>query len=211
MTEKTPADSLRSKKKRQAKLSLGASALGLGGLGAIAGSAAIRHPVSPSRALKAVKLPKMKKPDLSTPEKRNAFADKLKDKGYVAGAVSGGVGGIGGLNFAAIQRQESKKRSEVKKSIEGDRETRSKMTTAALLAGGGTVAAGYRAADKDILRGTKGLTKGRKAKKAAPKIAASRRGMLVTGGALAAAGAGNEVYRRKSGAAYKSYFDHAAQ
>lgn len=73
------------------------------------------------------------------------------------------------------------------------------------------MAAGYRAADKDILRGTKGLTKGRKAKKAAPKIAASRRGMLVTGGALAAAGAGNEVYRRKSGAAYKSYFDHAAQ
>jgi hypothetical protein len=205
MTEQTNAESLRRKKQRQAKLSLSASALGLGGLGAIAGSAIVRrHPVKVT-----LKVPKFKKPDVSTPEKRAKLADDLKDKGYVAGAVSGGVGGIGGLNFAAIQRQESKKK--VSKSIEGDRETRSKMTTAALLAGGGTVAAGHRVADKDILRGTKGLTKGRKAKKAAPKIAASRRGMLVTGGALAAAGLGNEAYRRKSGAAYKSYFDHAAQ
>lgn len=107
----TPAE-LKRKKSRQAKLSMGASTLGLAGGAALAGAAIVRKPAmfKPSAIANGVKNIKLKRPDLSTDASRSAFADKIKDNGYLLGGGAGAVGGIGGLNFASIQRDEAKMR-----------------------------------------------------------------------------------------------------
>ena len=106
------AEEIKRQKSRQAKLSLGASTLGLAGGSALAGAAIVRKPgmFKPSAVAQGVKNIKLKRPDLSTHATRAAFADKVKDKGYLLGGAAGAVGGIGGLNFASIQRNESKMR-----------------------------------------------------------------------------------------------------
>lgn len=122
---------------RQSKLSAATGAAGLLGLGAIGTSAIIRRPhlAKPSyvaNKAKAFKKPSM--PDLSTDAKRIAFADNMKDKGYIAGSVAGGIGGVSALNFA---RNQSKDAQEIQKSIEGDRVNRTRALAVGSTAGGG--------------------------------------------------------------------------
>lgn len=142
MTTQDEKEQLQRNKKRQAKLSYAASGAGLTAGALLAGSAVIRKPdaFKPKAVLagaKNVKNVRLRKPDLSTPESRAKFADKMKDRGYLIGATGGAVGGLGGLNFARLQRKEAD--TLVKKN---DRKQHLATSVAAL--GGAGVAAGYR-------------------------------------------------------------------
>jgi len=95
---------LRHRKKIQAQISTAGSISGLAGLSGLGTAALIRRkPGLFAKIPKAQKAIKLKGAD--------KVANDLKDKSYVAGSVATGVGGIGGLNFAAIQRAESRKRN----------------------------------------------------------------------------------------------------
>lgn len=98
---------LRRKKSVQAKLSTGSAVAGLTGLAGL-GTAAIvrRHPNT------FIKIPVLG-PQIKG-QGAAKVADSLKDKSYIAGATSTGIGGIGSLNFAQIQRAESHKRNQNK-------------------------------------------------------------------------------------------------
>ena len=89
---------LKNRKKWHSRTSLTASTLGLGGLGVI-GAAAIARKKPGMLGIKAKAGSKV----------ANKTALGIKDKGYLLGSAAGGVGGVGGLNFAAIQRAESNK------------------------------------------------------------------------------------------------------
>lgn len=98
---------MRHRKKLQAKISTAGSIAGLTGLAGLGTAAAVRkYP----NAFKSVPMVGRK---VAT-KGHQATADSMKDKSYIAGAVSTGIGGIGGLNFAAIQRAESRKRNQPK-------------------------------------------------------------------------------------------------
>lgn len=105
----TTYEDIKRKKARQAKLSYASSGLGLTG-GALVGAGAILK--KPKVAQKAAKgmATVLRRPDLSTAASRAKFAEKLTERGYAAGATGGAIGGIGGLNFASIQRDESNMR-----------------------------------------------------------------------------------------------------
>ncbi len=98
---------MRRKKKNQAKLSTAAAVTGLAGLAGLGTSAIVRHNPKAVAKIPALKA-KM------NGESAEALANSIKDKSYLAGATSTGVGGIGSLNFAAIQREESRKRNQFK-------------------------------------------------------------------------------------------------
>ncbi len=103
-------DDIKRKKKHQANLSYASSSGALAGGALLGASALIRRPKVAGAVARGSKALKLKAPDLSTDETRNAFAQKVKDKGYVVSGLSGAIGGVGGLNFASIQRDESKLR-----------------------------------------------------------------------------------------------------
>lgn len=91
---------LRRRKKLQGEISRTTSTLGLGALG-VTGAAALAS--KKPGALRAVqKVPGLKH---TTPE-------KMKDVAINTGLVSGGIGGVGGYNFAAYTGAESKKRKQ---------------------------------------------------------------------------------------------------
>ena len=104
--EVTP-DQMRHKKALQAKLSTGAAVTGLAGLAGLGASSIIRH-----RPQYLAKIPAMQKKIAA--QGAGKVADELKDKSYILGATSTGIGGIGSLNFAGIQRAEAKKRKQFK-------------------------------------------------------------------------------------------------
>ena len=106
--KQTTPEQLRRRKALQAKLSTGAAVTGLAGLAGIGASSIIRH--KPQTAAKIV--PALKNRIAS--EGAAKVADDLKDKSYVAGALSTGIGSVGSLNFASIQRAEAKKRKQFK-------------------------------------------------------------------------------------------------
>lgn len=98
---------LRRKKSAQAKLSTGSAIAGLTGLTGLGTAAIVRK--NPKTLIKF--------PVLGTKIKAQGadkVADSLKDKSYIAGAMSTGIGGIGSLNFAQIQRAEAHKRNQAK-------------------------------------------------------------------------------------------------
>ena len=112
----TPAE-LKDRKKTQSRLSLAGSAAGLTGLGLI-GTAAIARKkpglfnIKPTEnSTKIARHLNSLGGKATTPkqERANQIAGKIKDKGYIAGSIAGGIGGIGGLNFAAINRAEANK------------------------------------------------------------------------------------------------------
>lgn len=98
---------MRRKKKNQAKLSTAAAVTGLTGLAGLGTSAIVRH--NPKYV---AKIPALK--GKLVEGNADALANSIKDKSYIAGATSTGVGGIGSLNFAAIQREEARKRNQFK-------------------------------------------------------------------------------------------------
>lgn len=99
---------LRHRKKLQAKISTAGSIAGLTGLTGLGTAAAVRKYPNAFKKVPAI--------GASIANKgKHATADSLKDKSYITGAVSTGIGGIGGLNFAAIQRSESEKRRRISK------------------------------------------------------------------------------------------------
>ncbi len=138
-------EEIRRKKNRQAKLSYASSGLGLAGGALVGAGALIRKPkVGAKLAAGAGKARILRRPDLSTDKTRADFAQKVKEKGYGFGAGAGAIGGIGGLNFASIQRDESqlRRQSPPKKPVaKSDRTKNAVGGTAALGAAG--AAAGY--------------------------------------------------------------------
>jgi hypothetical protein len=96
---------IRRRKKAQGHITQTTSTLGLAGLG-VTGAAALAAR-KPGVLKQVQKLPKMK----------NATPEKMKDTAINTGIVSGGIGGVGGYNFAAYTNAESRKRKPVVKSM----------------------------------------------------------------------------------------------
>lgn len=113
-TENRMSDAeLRKKKKLQSRLSLTGSVLGLAGLGTLAGAGIVRRKPKLFGVKDVIRNDKF----TGVPYRnRDRVAQKIKDKGYILGSTAGGVGGVGGINFAAIQREESRRRAPVAKS-----------------------------------------------------------------------------------------------
>ena len=212
-------ESLKSSKRksRQSKFSAASAAAGLAGTTALGTAAVIRRPhLLKASYWKTKKLPEsitLKKPDLSTPELREKYANKLKDKGYIAGSIAGGIGGLGGLHFAAMQRAESKKeKDEVKKSIESERQRRQRATSAGLAVGAGGLLGATTLPDKRIRADhkTRNPLKMKRAKKAMRKeLLRSRATIAGTGAALGGLAIANEIHRNRGGRQYQGYFDYA--
>lgn len=97
-------DSLRHKKRVQAGISIGTSSLGLAALGTKGASAALPRAAGHLRKLN--KAPKA----IATPEAAKTTAQRLDRLSTTLVTGGAGLGGFGGFNFAAIQRQEGKKR-----------------------------------------------------------------------------------------------------
>lgn len=96
---------LRRRKKLQGQISRTTSTLGLTGVGLLGTSLALK-----------------KKPGMfkAVPGLKKANPDKLREGAQNIGLVSGGIGGIGGYNFAAYTNAESRKRKQgVMKSLDG--------------------------------------------------------------------------------------------
>jgi len=94
---------LRRRKKLQGHISRTTSTLGLTGVGLLGTSLALK-----------------KKPGLlkAVPGLKKANPDKLREGAQNIGLVSGGIGGVGGYNFAAYTNAESRKRQKVAKSMD---------------------------------------------------------------------------------------------
>lgn len=110
-SEKNPLtdDELRSRKRLNSRLLLTTSTLGLTGLGSIMVAGAMRK----NPKLFNIKNGNKFVRDKNTGTKYRVAdrkAQKLKDKGYIIGSTAGGIGGINGINFAGIQREESRRR-----------------------------------------------------------------------------------------------------
>lgn len=100
---------LKRRKKIQGRISQTTSTLGLTGVGI--GSAALIAGKKPG-ALRAVQR--------KVPAARKLTPEKLKDAGLYTSLASGGIGGVGGYNFAAYTNAESRKRQPVRKSVAPD-------------------------------------------------------------------------------------------
>ena len=138
--------------------------MGLTGAGLIATSALANRKPGALRAIR--KIPKL----------NNVTPAKIKDAGYITGSTAGGIGGLGGYNFAAYTNAEGKKRQAVKKSMdneisptygevgfskawepvarnytpEGQRRKRNKRQAAAGMGGGAAALVGAAALDEGI-------------------------------------------------------------
>jgi hypothetical protein len=103
--EKPPMapDKLRRKKKISADLTIASSTLGIAGLGALAGGKLL--PI----AAKSKKLTSLIKKPWS-PAKAHKVGSKMMNTGMGLSTGATGVGGIGGYNYASIQRAEARKK-----------------------------------------------------------------------------------------------------
>lgn len=101
---------IKRRKKIQGHITQTTSTLGLGSLGVLAASRGTKNPT----AYKAFK----KVPGLRKTTSPKQMQDKMKDAALTGSLVSGGIGGVGGYNFAAYTGAESRKRkaATVKKS-----------------------------------------------------------------------------------------------
>jgi hypothetical protein len=99
---------LKRRKALQGKISQTTSTLGLAGVG-VGGAAAL-----------ASKKPGALKHIRRMPGLKNTTEDKLKDAALYTSLTSGGIGGVGGYNFAAYTNAESRKRKPVVKSVDND-------------------------------------------------------------------------------------------
>jgi hypothetical protein len=97
---------IKHRKKVQGAVSRTTSTLGLGGLGLLGASAVAR------------KNPGVLKPLRKIPALKTATPDKLRETAQNVGLVSGGIGGVGGYNFAAYTSAESRKRKVVSKAMD---------------------------------------------------------------------------------------------
>ena len=95
---------LRRRKKLQGQISRTTSTLGLAGVGMLGTGLALKKKPTMLRAI-----PKYKHLSQSTIK---AKGQKLSDTATYTGIVSGGVGGVGGYNFAAYTNAESRKRKQ---------------------------------------------------------------------------------------------------
>jgi hypothetical protein len=93
---------IRRRKKLQGHISQTTSTLGLTGLG-ITGASALAARKTPGGAKVLGTLRKV-------PGMKNATPEKMKNTAINTGIVSGGIGGLGGFNFASYTGAESKKR-----------------------------------------------------------------------------------------------------
>lgn len=108
MTKRNMSDSeIRHRKKIQAVTSQTTSTLGLAGatlgVGAIAAS---KGRSAPARLKQIRKLPGHK----------NITEQKLKDRGLYTSLISGGIGSVGGYNFASYTAAEGRKKKQIHKS-----------------------------------------------------------------------------------------------
>ena len=90
---------IKRRKKVQGRISQTTSTLGLAGV--TVGTAAVLASKKPGSLKRMRKLPGQEK----------LTADKLKDAGLYTSLASGGIGGVGGYNFAAYTNAESRKRT----------------------------------------------------------------------------------------------------
>lgn len=223
------------RERRQAGLSAATGLAGLAGLGAIGASAIIRRPglassiknYRPSLPKKPVKpfgvgtdavvAPKKKPFRFSSPETRQKFADDLKDKGYIAGSIAGGIGGISALNFANNQRRDA---SEIGKSLEDDRDNRNRAVAVGSVLGGSAIVGSlgrdayregrkqtgslkYKALPKSVQR--KLVRQGTKAAFKANSIPIAAGAAMIGGGAALEAKRRSRSFETYDG---KGYFDH---
>jgi len=101
---------IRRRKKVQGHISQTTSTLGLTSLGLLGASVATKKPGS--RTYGALKrIPQLKK--IETPSQ---MSGKLKDASLATSVTAGGIGGVGGYNFAAYTAAESKKKKQIHKS-----------------------------------------------------------------------------------------------
>jgi hypothetical protein len=104
---------LRNKKSTQAKLSMVGAGLGLGALGLKGAGGAARHlgqvEGATTRTGQAVRRIVPRSAQIS-PAKGQAWGDRADKASNTALTFGAGVGGAGGINFAQVQRAESKKR-----------------------------------------------------------------------------------------------------
>lgn len=98
---------LATRKKVQGHISRTTSTLGLGGLGLLAASAVARK--NPAR---------LKQIQSMHPRLKNVQPEKIKNTAQNVALVSGGIGGLGGYNFASYTAAEAKKKQRLKKSDE---------------------------------------------------------------------------------------------
>jgi len=115
--EKPPPsqDELRQRKKRSARLTIASSTLGIAGLAAMGGSRALpivarnSSKLGPKLGSKKKYIPKKVKA-LSDPQKAKAAKDKGINAAWALSTGATGIGGIGGYNYAALQRAEARKK-----------------------------------------------------------------------------------------------------
>jgi hypothetical protein len=94
---------IKRRKKAQGTITQTTSTLGLTGLTALGSSALLRR----GKLQKVPGIPKKLK---------NADPTKVKEFGQNTSVVAGGIGGLGGYNFAAYTNAESRKRNQVRKN-----------------------------------------------------------------------------------------------
>jgi hypothetical protein len=99
---------IKRRKKVQGHISQTTSTLGLTGLGLLGAGAALKK--------KPGMLRKIPKYSGRTDNQVKAVGNKIGDQAKNIGVVSGGIGGVGGYNFAAYTNAESRKRTPVKKN-----------------------------------------------------------------------------------------------
>lgn len=98
---------LNRRKKLQGSISRTTSTLGLGGLGLLGASMVARKNPARLKQIQSIH-PKLKK---VTP-------DQIKGTAQNVALVSGGIGGLGGYNFASYTNAEAKRKKEMKKSFD---------------------------------------------------------------------------------------------
>lgn len=110
--EKAPPsqDELRRRKKRSARLTMVSSTLGIAGLGAMTAGKGI--PLAVRAAQRGGKAGKYvpKKIKRMNPKKVKSFENKAVNTAWGLSTAATGVGGIGGYNYAALQRAEARKK-----------------------------------------------------------------------------------------------------
>lgn len=95
-------EELRHRKKVSANLSMASSTMGIAGLASLAAGKLV--PVG------ARKIPKLFPKSLATKKGQKKFGHKANKAALGFSSTAGGIGGVGGFNYAKLQREEARKK-----------------------------------------------------------------------------------------------------
>lgn len=201
---------IRHRKKVQGQISRTTSTLGLSGLGMLGASVA------------AKKNPAVLKPLRKIPKLKKVSDSHLRETAQNVGLVSGGIGGVGGYNFAAYTNAESRKKSQMVKkawsatgTLYDSEKNRAKradayQTGANVAAGGAAVGSVHQlhqgAKNWRGMEAARGITR---KKKLLLSRKATGRGVLLAATAAGSAGAAQAVKHKKN-ASWQPYAKRSA-